>query len=62
VLGGKTVLMKHCAVSLYDFSDAPFTPKEIEAFQEYSSPSDKEADFDFHLPPKSAFGGLGCGS
>jgi hypothetical protein len=51
VLGGKAVLMKHCAVSLYDsehsvslyFSDAPFTPKEVEAFQEYSNPSDKDA-------------------
>lgn len=51
VLGGKAVLMKHCAVSLYDsehsvslyFSDAPFTPKEVEAFQAYSNPSDKDA-------------------
>ncbi len=50
VLGGKAFAMKHCAVSLYDsehsvsllFSDAPFTPKEVEAFQEYSSAPDKD--------------------
>ena len=43
--------MKHCAVSLYDgehsvsllFSDAPFTAKEVEAFQENSSAPDKDA-------------------
>ena len=51
VLGGKAVQMKHCAVSLYDtehsvsllFSDAPFTPQEVETFQEYSNPLDKDA-------------------
>lgn len=51
VLGGKPVTMKNCAVALYDsensvtlyFSDSPFTAKEIEAFQESSNPSDKDA-------------------
>ena len=51
VLGGKSVMMKYCAVALYDsehsvtlyFSDSPFTAKEIEAFQESSNPSDKDA-------------------
>lgn len=50
VLGGKSVTMKSCAVALYDehsvtliFSDTAFTPKEVEAFQEYSNAPDKDA-------------------
>ncbi len=49
VLGGKSVTMKHCAVSVYEdqhsvalyFSDAPFTEKEIDSFHLSSYPSDK---------------------
>jgi len=51
VLGGKPMTMKSCAVALYDgehsvtlmFSDTAFTPKEVEAFQEYSNAPDKDA-------------------
>ncbi len=49
VLGGKPVTMKYCAVSVYEdqhsvalyFSDAPFTPKELDAFHLSSYASDK---------------------
>jgi hypothetical protein len=49
VLGGKPVAMAHCAAAVYEgehsvtlwFSDAPFSAKEIAAFQESSAPSDK---------------------
>ncbi|HSP14991.1 MAG TPA: hypothetical protein VLV78_09585 [Thermoanaerobaculia bacterium] len=51
VLGGTPVTMKHCAVALYDseksvtlvFSDSAFTAKQIEEFQESSSPPEKDA-------------------
>jgi hypothetical protein len=55
VLGGKPVTMKHCAAAIYEvrddyysltlwFSDAPFTPKELETFQMNSYAVDKTAD------------------
>lgn len=51
VLAGKPMTMKFCAVALYDsensvtlyFSDTPFISKEIDAFQESSQMSDKDA-------------------
>lgn len=51
VVGGKPAAMKYCAVALYEsessvtlvFSDSAFTAKQIEEFQESSSPPEKDA-------------------